>query len=61
MVEYEAMLKNTGKKANFDVEYDGDEWLAHVFETVSNGATSHTATFGWYRINKITGEIIKDI
>lgn len=62
VVEYEAMLKNAGKKATFEVEDSEEEWLVHIFEIVSDGgATSHTATFGWYRVNKKTGEIIKDL
>lgn len=62
VVKYEADLKKAGKKATFEVQDDGEEWTIQVFEIVQNsGEASHTATFGWYRVNKKTGEVIKDI
>jgi hypothetical protein len=61
VVKYEAVLTKAGKKATFEVEDGDDSWSVHVFEIVSDGDSSHTATFGWYSVDKITGEIQKDL
>lgn len=62
VAEYEAMLKNAGKKAEVEAEDGGDEWNVHVFEIVKNDdGSSHTATFGWYSVNKKTGAVEKEI
>lgn len=56
VIKYEADLAKAGKKASFETQDDGDAWLIQVFEIVKNGnEPSHTATFGWYRVNKKTG------
>lgn len=61
VVKYEFDLTKAGKKVTFEVE-DGDkEWVVHVFEIVVQGEGSHTATFGWYAVDKISGEVRKDI
>ena len=42
------------------IEIDNQEnnsYLIHVYE-VKNG---HTATFNWYRVDKITGEVKKEL
>lgn len=58
VVKYEARLKKFGKKASFETTEDIDSWSVHVFEIVKNpGELSHTATFGWYSVNKKTGQI----
>lgn len=56
---YKALLAKASKKAELAVEEGGAEWNVHVFEIVRDGATSHTATFGWYRVDKQTGIIRK--
>ncbi len=62
VVKYEADLKKAGKKSSFEAQDDGEEWLIQVFEIVKNdNEPSHTATFGWYRVNKKTGETIRDL
>lgn len=62
VVKYEADLKKVGSKASFEVQDDGDEWLVQVFEIVKNdNELSHTATFGWYQVNKKTGEVNRDL
>lgn len=62
VVKYEADLAKAGKKATFEAQDDGEEWIIQVFEIVQNkGEASHTATFGWYRVDKKTGKVIKDI
>lgn len=58
--EYQKMLADAGKKATFEVEDQDSEWAVHVFEIVSDGANSHTATFGWFRVDKKTGIIEKE-
>lgn len=59
--KYKMDLSGLGSKAEIVVEDLGDDWNVHVFEVVGDGDSSHTATFGWYRVNKKTGEVIKDI
>jgi len=62
VVKYEADLKMAGKKASYEAQADGEDWLIQVFEIVkNNNEPSHTATFGWYRVNKKTGETIRDL
>ncbi len=62
VAEYEAILGSAGKEASFEAQDEGDGWLVQVFEIVKNDdGSAHTATFGWYRINKKTGEIVKDL
>lgn len=36
---------------------DSSIYVVHVYEWVNQGADSHTATQGWYDVNKVTGEI----
>ena len=58
VVKYEADLEKVGSKASFEIQDDGDDWEIQVFEIVKNGdEPSHTATFGWYWVNKKTGEV----
>lgn len=62
VVKYEADLRKAGKKASFETQDDGEQWSIQVFEIVKNGdEPSHTATFGWYTVNKKTGKINKDL
>lgn len=61
VVVYEAMLREADKEASFEAEDRREVWLIQVFEIVKNDeGPSHTATFGWYFVNKITGEITKE-
>lgn len=40
---------------------EGDDYIVHVFEIVSDGPdSSHTATQNWYHVNKYTGKITKE-
>lgn len=59
--KYEIELTKLGSKAQIDVEDLEEDWNVHVYEIVVAGDSSHTATFGWYRVNKKTGNIIKDL
>lgn len=62
VVKYETDLVRLGSKAEIEVEDLGEDWNVHVFEIVINDdGSSHTATFGWYRVNKTTGKIERDI
>lgn len=59
VIKYEADLRRASSKASFEVNEDADGWSIQVFEIVKNeGEVSHTATFGWYRVVKKTGEVI---
>lgn len=49
-----------GKKrtVNVEVTEETDEaYVVHVYETVADEEPGHTATFGWYNVNKATGDI----
>ncbi|MFZ2205221.1 MAG: hypothetical protein WAV23_01375 [Minisyncoccia bacterium] len=60
--EYEKNLADSGKKAIVEVEDAEDNWNVHVFEIIKESdRTSHTATFGWYRVNKKTAIVEKGI
>jgi PBP1b-binding outer membrane lipoprotein LpoB len=40
---------------------EGDAYVVHVFEIVSDGPdSSHTATQNWYHVNRYTGKISKE-
>lgn len=40
---------------------EGDAYVVHVFEIVSDGPdSSHTATQNWYHVNRYTGKITKE-
>ena len=35
-------------------------YLIHLFENVADDEPAHTATFGWYRVDKETGVVTND-
>lgn len=37
---------------------DNKYYIVHVYDIIVNGEDSHTATTGWYQVNKYSGEII---
>jgi len=52
----------SGKVATIEIEDGGEVWNVHVFEIVKESdGSSHTATFGWYSVNKKTGETKKEL
>lgn len=58
IIAYEVEMAKAGKKANFEIQDEGEEWLIQVFEIVQNdNELPHTATFNWYRVNKKTSVI----
>ena len=58
VIKYQADLEKVGKKANFEIEDEGEKWLIQVFEIVQNDdSPSHTATFNWYQVDKKTGAV----
>ena len=61
VVKYEADLIRLGSKAVIEVEDLEEDWNVHVFEIVKQGDSSHTTTFGWYRVNEDTGKVERDI
>ena len=52
-------LQAQGKKPLFDVSpEDAKTFMVHVYEIVDDGdGMSHTATFGWYKVDRSTGEV----
>ncbi|WP_019153876.1 tetratricopeptide repeat protein [Robertmurraya massiliosenegalensis] len=52
----EALKIPAATYVQFDHE-DGDDFIIHVYDIIKNeGEVSHTATLGWYRVNKNSGE-----
>jgi hypothetical protein len=53
------LLQSKGKKAHIDVEQeDLKSYSAHVYEIVDDGGgAGHTATFGWYKVDRATGKV----
>lgn len=66
MPEVKQFFANVGKSkiAKPTIEMDrieGDAYVVHVFEIVSDGPdSSHTATQNWYHVNRYTGKITKE-
>lgn len=58
--DYSSELEKAGSKVQFNAEDSEEVWSVQVFEIVSQGENSHTATFNWYRVNKKTGEVSKE-
>lgn len=54
-------LKNNNTYIASNIEIDSEDskyYIIHVYDVISNDGESHTATSGWYQVNKYTGEII---
>lgn len=50
---------NSYVASNIEVDsVDNKYYIIHVYDIIDNGDESHTATTGWYKVNKYTGEII---
>lgn len=44
---------------NIEVDsVDNKYYIIHVYDVIENSEESHTATTGWYQVDKYTGEII---
>src|SRR5690625_1858189 len=58
--EAEEIIRNAlNMPDNIIVNYDHDEgnfYVIQVFEVIETNGGSHTATLGWYKVNKSTGE-----
>jgi len=58
--EAEDIIRNALNIPNgINVNHDHDEgnfYIIQVFEIVENDEINHTATWGWYKVNKSTGE-----
>lgn len=51
-------LKAVGKSAKFETtEEDPNTWMVRVFEIVEDEGVPHTATFGWFKVDKTTGKV----
>ena len=45
--------------SNIEVDSVEDRYyIVHVYDVITNDNESHTATTGWYKVNKYNGEII---
>lgn len=60
VIEFSETLKAAGKTLSIEAEDGDDVWSVHVFEIVTDGDASHTATFGWWQVNKATGKVVND-
>ena len=50
---------NSYVASNIEVDsIDNKYYTVHVYDVITNNDESHTATTGWYQVNKYTGEII---
>ena len=55
---YSRRLRARGKTAHVALDSeDRKAFSIHVFEEVQQGASSHTATFGWYEVDRKTGRV----
>lgn len=56
---YVTRLRTAGKSAIFEVSLEDDQtYRVHVYENVDDGnGMGHTATFGWYLVDRTTGGI----
>lgn len=57
---YEALLAQAGKAATIEAEDNDTEWNVHVYEIVTQDGISHSATFGWYQVDKYSGEVFSE-
>lgn len=57
VIDFAQVRNNDNLKTQYDHE-EGNDYIFQVFEVVADDAeNSHTATFGWYGVNKLTGEV----
>ncbi|RDY29407.1 hypothetical protein CHL78_001530 [Romboutsia weinsteinii] len=58
------MLVNNGSYVNSHIEFDyeeGDFYIIHAYDIIDDGdGNTHTATSGWYKVNKLTKEITSE-
>lgn len=51
------ITENSDIQVVADHTNDNNDFVVQVYELVSNGETSHTATLGWYIVNKDNGTV----
>lgn len=62
VIEFKALLDSTEKHFSVNVEDWDSEWAVQVIEIVDDGdGNGHSATFAWYTVDKMSGEIEKSI
>lgn len=49
----------TTENAQVEVTDEGDSYQVHLFEYVEDYSGGHTATYGWYAVDKETGEVFE--
>ncbi|KGP92366.1 hypothetical protein N780_01095 [Pontibacillus chungwhensis BH030062] len=51
-------INSTNDRVKVQVDHEeSDKYLVHVYELVEQDGTSHTATIGWYYVDKKTGKV----
>ena len=57
VIDFAQVRNNDNLKTQYDHD-EGNDYIFQVYEVVADDAeNSHTATFGWYGVNKLTGEV----
>ena len=54
-VEASARRSRERHVARFQAHEEGRKYVVHVFEDVGDEDEGHTATFGWFEVDKATG------
>lgn len=57
VIDFAQVRNNDNLKTQYDHE-EGNDYIFQVYEVVDDGGgNGHTATYGWYGVNKLTGEV----
>ena len=48
------------RAANFETHEEGKRFVVHVYEYVGTDEEGHTATLGWYNVDKSTGDVTEE-
>jgi cell division protein FtsB len=57
VIDFAQVRNNDNLKTQYDHD-EGNDYIFQVYEVVADDAeNSHTATFGWYGVNKLTGDV----
>jgi hypothetical protein len=63
VVDWLNLVKEKNPQSEEIIEVDSEDpaaYVVHVYEVVDDGGgNSHTATFGWYQVDKMTGAVIR--
>lgn len=57
VIDFAQVRNNDNLKTQYDHD-EGNDYIFQVYEVVDDGGgNGHTATFGWYGVNKLTGDV----